>query len=81
MSSKPQHWWSQNIQSFCEEFQEWQLHHFPRQAVPTFISPFHKEIIPDTQLERSLAQLQAISSSRVAGFLRQEAFCLAVVEL
>jgi len=57
---------------FIEPLQGWGLHHYPGQPGPMPDHSFREEMFPDIQSKPLLAQLEAISSHPIIGYLGAE---------
>jgi len=58
---------------FPEHLHEWWLHHLPRQPIPVPDHSFRKAMFPNIQPESSQGQLEAIASSPITSYTREEA--------
>ena len=58
---------------FLEHVQGRWLHHLPGQPIPVPDHSFRKAVFPNVQPESPLAQLEAIPSSPIASYMREEA--------
>ena len=58
---------------FLEHLQVWWLHHLPGQDIPVPDRSLGKVLFPNIQPESPLAQLEAIPSSPITSYMREEA--------